>query len=259
MSAKDAHYYEAHEAEYVKRLAAGHVAWDAGAYDDFSMRPFVARSLERSKLLGRTGRNALELGCGTGPLSCQLAAAGFDVLGIDISPTAIALAREMAARRKLSITFEVADVCRHPLAEGAFDLIVDGHLLHCIVFEQERQRLLENVRRALKPDDGEFWVETMLLEHGHEPDPQWHLDARGVVWAPLSAGRGEHFLEAVRRDGAWWLPQRLIARSRVALLADLAAAGLRVIESECYPPPAPHMPGGLRARCVRADGKRIST
>jgi SAM-dependent methyltransferase len=249
MSAKDAHYYEAHEAEYVKRLAAGQVAWDAGAYDDFSMRPFVARSLARSKLSGRTGRKALELGCGTGPLSCQLAAAGFDVLGIDISPTAIALAREMAARRKLSATFEVADVCRRPLPEGAFDLIVDGHLLHCIVFEHERRRLLEQVRRALQAT-GEFWVETMLLEDPRVADPAWHLDAHGIVWARLRGDAGQRFAEAVKRNGAWWLPQRLIARSRVALLAELESAGLRVIESECYPPPAKLSPGGLRARCV---------
>jgi len=244
-----AHYYEAHEAEYAKRLAAGQVAWDGGAYDEFFMRPFVARSLERSNFRGRAGLRALELGCGTGPLCCQLAEAGFDVLGIDISATAIARAREVAAQRKLAITFEVGDVCRHPLPGEAFDLIVDGHLLHCIVFEHERRRLLEQVRGALKPG-GEFWVETMLLEDPRGADPAWHLDAHGVVWAPLDAVRGKLYTEAVYRDGGWWLPQRLIARSRAALLAELESAGLRVIESECYPPPAPLAPGGLRARCA---------
>ena len=53
--AKDRHgkrRYQAHEAEYQKRLAAGHVAWDAGDYDQFFMRPFVERCLESLKGLG---------------------------------------------------------------------------------------------------------------------------------------------------------------------------------------------------------------
>jgi SAM-dependent methyltransferase len=243
------HYYEAHEAQYVKRLAAGQVAWDGGAYDDFFMRPFVARSLERSGLARRPGARALELGCGTGPLSCQLAEAGLSVTGLDISPSAIAFARELAAHRGLPITFDVADVCRWPFPPELFDLIVDGHLLHCVVFDDERRQLLAKVRDALNPG-GEFWLETMLLETGQEADPEWNLDDRGVVWA--LAGDGDRYVEAVRRAGEWWLPQRLIARSSETILSELRSAGLRVIEHETYAPGQPRTPGGLRARCVRA-------
>jgi hypothetical protein len=71
------------------------------------------------------------------------------------------------------------------------------------------------------------------------------------VWARINDGA--RFVEVVRRDGNWWLPQRLIARSRDALLTELSSAGLRVVESECYPPSRPREPGGLRARCVRGD------
>lgn len=246
-----ARYYEAHEAEYAKRIAAGYVGWDPGEYDRFFMRPFVSRSLARANFAG-TRRRALDLGCGTGALSCQLAAAGFEVTGLDISPTAIEVAREMAARRNLRITFDVDDVCRRALPGRAFELVVDGHLLHCIVFEHERRRLLGQVRRSLA-EGGEFWVETMLLEDGWEPNPQWHLDERGVVWARPREG-GDRYAEAVWRDGSWWLPQRLIVRSSDALLAELRAAGLRVIESEVYPPAEPRTPGGLRARCAADEG-----
>src|SRR5579872_5793347 len=169
--AKRARYYEVHEAEYVKRLNAGQVGWEAGAYDDFFMRPFVAGSINRSTF-HRPGARALDLGCGTGALSCQLAEAGFEVTGIDIAPSAITLAREMAARRKLRISFDVADVCAQPFPRRGFDLVVDGHLLHCIAFEQERRQLLEKIRRSLNTG-GEFWVETMLLEDGQEPNPEW--------------------------------------------------------------------------------------
>lgn len=240
------HYYEAHEAEYVKRIAAGRVGWDAGEYDQYFMRPFVTRSLARANFRGAPPR-ALELGCGTGALSCHLAAAGFEVTGIDISPTAIALAREMAERRNLRIAFEVGDVCHRALPERAFDLVVDGHLLHCIVFDDERRYLLEQVRRSLAPA-GEFWVETMLLEAGQEADPKWHLDERGIVWSRARQG-GDRYAEAVWRDGSWWLPQRLIARSREALLAELRSAGLNVVEWEVAPPAEPRTPGDFRARC----------
>lgn len=81
-----------------------------------------------------------------------------------------------------------------------FDLVVDGHLLHCIVFDEERWRLLERIRQSLTPG-GEFWVETMLLEDGHEPDPAWHVDERGVVWAQINDG--DRYAEAVQRDGGW--------------------------------------------------------
>jgi cyclopropane fatty-acyl-phospholipid synthase-like methyltransferase len=214
------------------------------------MRPFVARCLERATL--RCGAPALEMGCGTGPLSCQLAEAGLDVIGVDISPTAIVVARGMAARRKLPIAFAIADVCHWPFAEETFDLIVDGHLLHCIVFVNERRALLENVRRSLT-DDGEFWLETMMLADGWEANPDWHLDARGVVWSPIG-DRGAQYADAEQRDGTWWLPQRLIARSADQVLHELHAAGLRVIEHESYVPSEPRAPGGFRARCARGDG-----
>ncbi len=243
------HYYEGHEAEYVKRIRAGQAGWDAGDYDRFLMCPFISRCLQRAGL-GGVGQRALDLGCGTVSLSCMLAEAGFEVTGLDLSPTAISHAREMAARRKLKITFEVADLCQCALLAGAFDVIVDSHLLHCIVFESERRRLLEQVREALKAG-GEFRAETMLLEDGRQVNPAWNLDERGVLWVRVR--EGERWCEAEWRDGAWWLPTRLIARSRHALLAALRSAGLSVVEWECYAPLKAQEPGGFRARCTKLD------
>ncbi len=244
------HYYEGHEAEYVRRINAGHVGWDKGGYDEFFMKPFVARSLDRSGLKRQGGR-ALDLGCGTGALSCQLAEANLDVTGLDISATAIGFAKAIAEKRDLRIDFAVADIVRDPLPTGQFDVTVDGHLLHCIVFEEERQRVLEKVRQSLN-GGGEFWVETMLLENGQEPDPDWHMDERGMVWSRID--QGDQYVEAQCRDGNWWLPQRLIARSQEALLAEFLSAGLTAVEVECYAPLAPLTPGGFRARLVAADG-----
>jgi SAM-dependent methyltransferase len=238
-------YYDFHEKEYIRRIGAGQSGWDAGAYDAFFMRPFVARSLDRTQF--RPGARALDLGCGTGALSCQLAEAGLDVTGVDLSPTAIALARRMAAERQLRINFEIGDVLHYMDAPHRFDLVVDGHLLHCIVFAEERRELLERVRAALDAG-GEFWVETMCLDGTTPPNAAWNLDERGVVW--MRVGDVDGCAGAVQRDGLWWLPQRLIACSPEVLLDELRSAGLVIVESEFYGPLEANAPGGLRARCT---------
>jgi len=243
------HYYEFHDAEYIKRIHAGQVGWEKGGYDEFFMRSFVARSLEWTNLRG-PGCRALDLGCGTGALSCQLAEAGFAVTGVDVSPTAIGFAREMAKHRGLQITFEVGDVCQDQVFSEKFDLVVDGHLLHCIVFEEQRRTLLKRICRSLS-SGGEFWVETMLLDDAHEPNPGWNLDERGVVWTRIPEKDQCH--EAIQRNGEWYLPQRLIARSREFLLEELHLAELHILKEECYAPLEPGAPGGFRARCRRAD------
>src|SRR5688572_25007191 len=50
------------------------------------MRPFVARSLQRTRM-HRPRARALELGCGMDALSCQLAEAAFDVTGVNTRVT----------------------------------------------------------------------------------------------------------------------------------------------------------------------------
>lgn len=241
------HYYELHEPEYVKRLSKGQQAWDAGDYDTFFMKAFVQRSLASMGPRDSTPL-ALDLGCGTGALSCYLAERGFEVTGIDIAPTAIDFARRMAVIRGLTIRFDVMDVCRADLPDVPFDFVIDSHLLHCIVFPEQRRRLLTKIHKALKPG-GQFWLETMLLPEGQSPDPAWHLDERGVVW---HRHNGQVCCaENVERDGAWWTPMRMIVRSASFLLDELASAGFEVIESEVYDPIEPGMPGGIRSRCGR--------
>lgn len=57
-----------------------------------------------------TGGHALELACGRGEASVWLADHGLDVLGVDVSPVAIAAARALAAGNGLDARFEVVDL-----------------------------------------------------------------------------------------------------------------------------------------------------
>lgn len=94
---------------------------------------------------------AIDLGCGAGNYAIYLASKGFDVTGIDVSPTAIGIAKENARKKGVRCKFIVADVLGdlHEIKE-TFDLAYDWELLHHI-FPDEREKYVENVRRLLNP------------------------------------------------------------------------------------------------------------
>jgi ubiquinone/menaquinone biosynthesis C-methylase UbiE len=78
---------------------------------------------------GREGLDALDIGCGTGFLSLELAARGHRVTGIDFAPAMLALAKEKAAASGAAIRFEEADAEQLPFAAGSFDLVITRHVL----------------------------------------------------------------------------------------------------------------------------------
>ena len=52
----------------------------------------------------------IDLGCGAGNYAIYLASVGFDVTGVDISPSAIALAQASAERKGVTCRFVAADI-----------------------------------------------------------------------------------------------------------------------------------------------------
>jgi len=109
----------------------------------------------------------IDFGCGAGNYAVWLARQGFEVTGIDISPSAIDLARKNAARQGVGCTFIVADVLKDLReVEGPFDFGFDWELLHHI-FPDDRPRYMANVARLLRPG-GKY-----LSVCFHEDDPQF--------------------------------------------------------------------------------------
>ncbi len=108
--------------------------------------PDFADALETFEL---TGGRALDLGCGPGTQSIALATRGFDVVGSDLSPSAIRAAMARAESRALSLDFVVDDILATEL-EGPFDLVLDRGVFH--VFEpSQRSTYRENLLRLLRP------------------------------------------------------------------------------------------------------------
>lgn len=93
---------------------------------------------------------ALDLGCGAGNYAIYLAEQGFDVTGIDISPTAIKLAHEKAEEMGVNCTFLAADVLGDlKEIQECFDFIYDWQLLHHL-FPEVRHKYIDNVQRLLR-------------------------------------------------------------------------------------------------------------
>jgi SAM-dependent methyltransferase len=81
-------------------------------------------------LRGQLGR-ALDLGCGSGRMAAALAAAGFDVDGIDVEQRAVAIGQRIMARRGLAVRLYAGDVYDplQPVAAGGYDLVICTEVL----------------------------------------------------------------------------------------------------------------------------------
>ena len=149
------YYVREHLHGYQQIANTGKSSWDElhgrASFEDAMIRQHLAIALPQC-VWQRTPLRALEYGCGTGPGACYLAEQGFEVTGIDLDPTAIALARQEAAKRNLKIDYVVGDICAWPQSNANYyDLIVDSFCLQSIVTEADRALVLRFVRGHLAP------------------------------------------------------------------------------------------------------------
>lgn len=222
-------YFALHELVYQRLLASGATTWDRTPYDQFQLRPFVDK-VSRQWL--RPGARVLVLGCGTGPEACHFAEAGMCVTGIDISPTAIDLARTQAATRGLDITWIVGDACDLSRA-GRFDAVVDAHMLHCLALAPDRAALIRSVSGALIVG-GRFIIAAMIASDEMTIPDRSELDDEGILWTEPSDNFAS--VDCVVRKGRRWIPTRHILRDPIPLRDALTTAGFS-IESETIAPP----------------------
>ena len=110
--------------------------------------PWVFGShLELAQLVesGRiTPGRAIDLGCGAGNEAIYLARNGFDVTGVDFSPTAIRLARDKAQAADVEVAFFEDDLTDLRHVAGTFDLVVDYGALNDLI-EAERDLYVSNM------------------------------------------------------------------------------------------------------------------
>jgi len=128
------------ERDWNEHYATGQTPWDSGEPE-----PALVAAVEAGTI--PAGR-VLEVGCGTGTNALWLAAHGFDVLGIDVSPLAIDRARAGASEGAGAARFEVRDFLAAP-PEGPSDFVFDRGCFHVFDAPVARTRFVELVASVL--------------------------------------------------------------------------------------------------------------
>jgi SAM-dependent methyltransferase len=91
----------------------------------------------------------LDLGCGPGSVTLDLAGRVERAVGVDAAPEAIDRARRAATEREVDdCDFVVADVYRLPFADGTFDVVFAHQLLQHLA---DRPAALREAARVLRP------------------------------------------------------------------------------------------------------------
>jgi SAM-dependent methyltransferase len=190
----------------------------AHEYDDVFPRHIVDHYLgKRTGLIKQVlplGGLVLDVGCGTGQLGSAIASEGYDVFGVDLSPSMVIRARERGIVAFSGVTTAL------PFAADTFDLAVTVATLHHLETPERVAATVGEMGRVVKP--GGFVV---LWDH-NPANPYWPIVMKRV---PQDSG-----------------DERLVPLAE--LFADVSAAGLeryRAIRSGFTPEFVPNAMMGI--------------
>ena len=114
--------------------------WDVGGPQPAFVELVRAAELYSGKVL--------DVGCGTGENALYLAAAGFSVVGVDLSNRAIAAATAKAAERRLRVDFRTGNVLSLDFKDNVFDNVIDSGLFHTFP-DNDRPTYAREIARVL--------------------------------------------------------------------------------------------------------------
>lgn len=189
------------------------------------------------KLIEEKGiTSVLDMACGTGTYTLELASQGIRALGIDLSQEMIDLAREKAAQQESRAEFQVGDMLALSPTVGTFDLVmcIGNSLVHLLSPEAIGQAL-EGFTQVLNPQG------TLVLQIvNYDRVLDQHLPGLPVIsrpQVPLTFERNYHYradglldFESVLTVGedSWRSSVPLLPLRREQLEQLVQAAGLTV-------------------------------
>jgi SAM-dependent methyltransferase len=192
-------------------FASVYDAWAADMTEDIEFYVALARQAEGP---------VVELAVGTGRISVPIVErTGMGVIGIDLSPAMLALARQHAADAGVELELHEGDM-RDLDYESVTDLVICPYraLLHLPTWG-DRRRVFERVARALRPG-GRFAWNAFVFDHRYavEADGNWQDEPRRHLteYAPAD-NRVDITLEDGPTLSLWW-----VARSEWEGLLDVA-------------------------------------
>lgn len=130
-------------AHWDQRYVEEDLPWDSGK-PDAHLRTVIDEH-------GINPGRGLEIGCGTGTNSIWLAEKGFEMTGLDLSPTAIAKAEAKAAAAGVHLDLLVGDFLVDEIPGGPFEFVYDRGCLHVFDSPDERSRFASRVAGLLVP------------------------------------------------------------------------------------------------------------
>lgn len=184
--------------DWEQRYRRGETRWEKG-----SPAPPLTEFLARRPMMG----DVLVPGCGTGHDVRAIAACGASVLGIDIAPSAIRIAREHPRVR--DERYEIGDFLQPGAPFGHFDWLFE-HTLFCAIDVDRRQDYASAVVGSLRP--GGFFLAIFYLDPAHtEPgEPPYPVSTEEIddlfgadfslieEWTPHLSHPGREERERVR-------------------------------------------------------------
>jgi SAM-dependent methyltransferase len=192
-----------------------HPVGSRGFFDDLDQYHFekLHHLLRLVDFDGYRGRAVLEVGCGAGVDLARFAKGGAQVTGVDLTASAIELAKANFGQQRLAADLRVADGEHLPFDDHSFDLVY----AHGVVqYTANPQRLVDECRRVLKPGGQAIfqvynrisWLNALskLMNVGLE-----HDDA--PVLLKFSIGEFRRLLSGFREVTV--VPERFPVRSRL--------------------------------------------
>jgi SAM-dependent methyltransferase len=183
----------------------------AGTYDlmfpdwDGSM---ARQALQLSEFIP-AGARVLDCACGIGTQAIGLAMRGYDVVGADLSPVAVARAGVEASSRGVVLPSLAADMRALPFADSSFDVVLaaDNALPHLLTSDDVLTALRE-MRRVLRPG-GRLILSTRDYDEIRRERPLSTPPSVGpgrVVWFQLWHWDGDQYeleMFQLREAEAW--------------------------------------------------------
>ena len=171
--------------EFVERYAKGDLPWQIDR-----PQPEVLRLIEE----GKFESPILDLGCGAGDNAIELARRGYRVLGMDMVPEALRMAREKAGKAGLSQPpeFLLGDALKLEESGAEAETVLDCALFH-IFEDEERPAYVRGLETVLIPG-GRLHILSFSELETREPGPR-RLTQESIVGA---FGKGWSLEEAVR-------------------------------------------------------------
>jgi SAM-dependent methyltransferase len=196
-----------------------HPVGSAGFFADLDQYHFekLHHLLRLVDFEGYRGQKVLEVGCGAGTDLIRFAKGGAIVTGVDLSASAIALARQNFEQQGLQADLREADGEHLPFPDNTFDLVY----AHGVVqYTAHDRRLVQECLRVLKPDRQAIfqvynrisWLNAlsklMKVPLEHEDAPVLGKYSAGEFRALLNGFRGvriveERFPVKSRLHGGW--------------------------------------------------------